>query len=73
MYSAPFLKIIASMDSPCLELSNDILFAIFRYRLTHFLFFRSISVKNRPAMKKSQVAGGREEFLSLWSPLSVKE
>jgi hypothetical protein len=49
MYSAPFLKIITSMDSPWLELSNGILFAIFRYRLTSFLLFRSTSVKNRPA------------------------
>jgi hypothetical protein len=49
MYSASFSKIIVSMNSPWLELSNGILFAIFRYRLTSFRLFRSTSVKNRPA------------------------
>jgi hypothetical protein len=38
MYSTPSSKIIISMNSPWLELSNGILFVIFRYRLTHFPF-----------------------------------
>jgi len=47
MYSAPSSKIIISMDSPWLELSNGILFVIFRYRLTHFPFSVLIMLENR--------------------------
>jgi hypothetical protein len=38
MYSKPFSKIIASMDSPWLELSNGILLVNFRYRLSYIPF-----------------------------------
>jgi hypothetical protein len=47
IYSAPSSKIIISMNSPWLELSNGILFAIFHYRLTHFPFSVCFSVENR--------------------------
>jgi hypothetical protein len=65
MYSALFLKIITSMDSSWLELSNGILFVIFRYRLTHFPFLTCFfSAQNRVSREESQQQEEERGFLS---------
>jgi hypothetical protein len=45
------------MDSPRLELSNGILFAIFRYRLTHFPFLIHFLLKIGSSREEAAAAG----------------
>jgi hypothetical protein len=65
LYSASFSKLIAPMDSPRLELSNNILFVIFHRRLTLFSFSTCFSVKKNCVQQreKSQQQGRRSFFL----------
>jgi hypothetical protein len=52
MYGASFSKLIAPMDSPRLELSNGILFAKFRRRLSTFLFSGLILLENHVLQRR---------------------
>jgi hypothetical protein len=63
MYSKPFSKIIASMDSPWLELFSDILFAKFRCRLSRFPF--SIWFYVKKSNQKGRIRGREERRRAL--------
>jgi hypothetical protein len=61
------------MDSPRLELSNGILFAKFRRRLSSFPFSVYFLLKIRVSMEGNSHQGRRSVFLSLWDPFPVRE
>jgi hypothetical protein len=73
MYSAPFSKLIASMDSLRLKLSNGILLVIFHHRLTIFFHFQLNAVEeNRTSRGKMNTTGKKVRFLPSWSPAPMK-
>jgi hypothetical protein len=61
------------MDSPWLELSNGILFAKFRRRLSAFPFSGLILLENRVLQTRDGSSREGDGFLFWWGPVAVKE
>jgi hypothetical protein len=72
LYSAPSSKLIVSMDSPWLELSNSILFANFHRHLNFFSFSVCFYQADRINRRDEELAW-EEVGSACGAPLAAKE